>query len=146
VGDGQKQGKWQIVDVAPAILAVDLGGSSDMASLALGDGSDGAGLRLPKFQRVTGGRPDLLTLYGTGIRRARAANPNDENGITESVEVRIGGYPARVLYAGAHDSVNGLDRIIVEIPAGLAGSGQRQVDVVVSVDGVSANRTVLSLK
>jgi uncharacterized protein (TIGR03437 family) len=139
-------GTTQIVDVAPAILAVDLGGSSDMASLALGDGSDGTGLRLPKFQRVTGGRPDLLTLYGTGIRRARAANPNDENGITESVKVRIGGYPARVLYAGAHDSVNGLDRIIVEIPAGLAGSGQRQVDVVVSVDGISANRTVLSLK
>jgi uncharacterized protein (TIGR03437 family) len=139
-------GTTQIVDVAPAILAVNAGGSSDAASLALGYGSNGKGLRLPKFERLTGRRPDLLTLDATGIRRAGAANPNDQNGIAESVEVMIGGYTARVLYAGAHARLRGLDQIIVEIPAGLAGVGQRQVEVVVSVDGVFANRTVISLK
>jgi uncharacterized protein (TIGR03437 family) len=136
-GGSYSIGTTRIVDVAPAILASDAEGSP--ASFPVG-------LRLPQFERLIGRRPDILTIYGTGIRGARAANPNDEKGVAESVEVRIGGYPARVLYAGAHGRLNGLDQIIVEIPAGLAGSGQRQVDVVVSVDGISSNLTVLSLK
>jgi uncharacterized protein (TIGR03437 family) len=145
-GGNYSIGTAQIVELAPAILAGDAGGSSDTAPLALGNGSNGIGLRLPRLERLTGRRPDLLTLYATGIRRARAANPSDKNGVAESVEVMIGGYPARVLYAGAHARLRGLDQIIVEIPAGLAGSGQRQVEVVVSVDGVFADRTVISLK
>ncbi len=147
-GGSYSIGTTQIVDVAPAILAGGAGGNSDTdtAPFALGNGSNGIGLRLPRLERLTGRRPDILTLYATGIRRARAANPNDENGVAESVEVMIGGYTARVLYAGAHARLRGLDQIIVEIPAGLAGTGQRQVEVVVSVDGVFADRTVISLK
>ena len=139
-------GTTQIVDVAPAIIASDADGSNDTTSLIIGDGNNGTGLRLPKFEKLTARRPDLLSIYGTGIRGVRSANPNDENGVAESVEVMIGGYPARVLYAGADGRLSGLDKIIVEIPAKLVGSGERQADVVVSVNGVSANRIVLPLK
>jgi uncharacterized protein (TIGR03437 family) len=83
-------------------------------------------------------------LYGSGIRRAQAANPKDENGVAESVNVTIGGRPARVLYAGAHGRSSGLDQITVEIPAELAG--MRRGEVVISVNGVTINRAMLSLK
>jgi uncharacterized protein (TIGR03437 family) len=134
-GGSYSIGTAQIVDVAPAILG--------------GDGSaapTGTGLRLPKFQKLSGNRPDILTLFVTGIRGARAANPNDANGVAEAVEVTIGGYQARVLYAGAHGKLNGLDKIVVEVPTGLAELGRPQADVVVSVDGVTARGAAIPLK
>ncbi len=128
-------GTAQIVDVAPAIL-----GGDDPAPRT------GTGLRLPKFEKLGENRLDILTLFVTGIRGARAANPNDENGIAEAVEVTIDGYQARVLYAGAYGKLNGLDKIIVKVPAGLTKLGRRRADVVVSVDGVTARGTAISLK
>jgi hypothetical protein len=42
--------------------------------------------------------------------------------------------------------LNGLDKIIIKAPAGLARLGRRRADVVVSVDGVTARGTAISFK
>ncbi|HKX32081.1 MAG TPA: M36 family metallopeptidase [Blastocatellia bacterium] len=135
-------GTAQIVDAAPMIFAVDSEAGGDRPSLII---SDGTRLQLPQFERPLQTRPNLITLYGSGIRRARAANPKDGNGVAESVSVTIGGEPARVIYAGAHVTLKGLDQIIVEVPAGLTGTGRQRVEVVVTIDGITANRTMIDL-
>jgi uncharacterized protein (TIGR03437 family) len=134
-------GTTQIVDAAPAIFTPNADGSDEASLLSMGDGGY---MRLPQFRAPVNSRPNTLTMYGTGIRRVQATNPKDENGVAESVNVTIGGRPARVLYAGAHGRSSGLDQITVEIPAEAAGIGR--VEVVVSVNGVILNRAMRSLK
>jgi uncharacterized protein (TIGR03437 family) len=67
----------------------------------------------------------VLALFGTGIRGA--------SGVTAKVK----GIPADVLFAGAQPEYVGLDQVNVRLPAGLAGSGE--VDVEISADGKVAN-------
>src|SRR5262249_3014781 len=116
-------------------------GGAEAPLLSMGNG---ANLQLPQFRALVNSRPNILTLYGTGIRRAQAANPKDENGVAESVNVTIGGQPARVLYAGPQGRFSGLDQMNVEIPAELVGVGR--VEVVISVNGGAINRAMISLK
>ena len=92
------------------------------------------------------GKPNILVLFGTGIRRAPAANPNDGNGVAESVNITIGGRNAIVLYAGAQSPLGGLDQINVEMPPELANTGPRSVDVIVTVSGVPANRVTIRIR
>ena len=107
---------------------------------------DGINFQQPPFDVVVNGRPNILVLYATGVRRVPAANPNDGNGVAESVTVTIDGRAANVLYAGAQGSFAGLDQINVEFPTALAGQGARRVEVVVTVGGVTANRVTIQLK
>jgi uncharacterized protein (TIGR03437 family) len=74
-------------------------------------------------------------LYGTGIR--------NNTGLS-SVAVTIGGIVAPVLYAGPQNQYPGLDQINVQIPPGLAGKGE--VDVVVLVNGKTANTVRVAFK
>ncbi len=95
---------------------------------------------------IVDGKPNILILYGTGIRRAVAANPNDDNGVAESCSVMIGGQQAQVLYAGTQGFFTGLDQINVVFPASLAGSGPRRVEVVLAINGIEANRVTVMIK
>jgi uncharacterized protein (TIGR03437 family) len=79
--------------------------------------------------------PVYLSLYGTGIR-GRSSLSN--------VMVTIGGMPVPVLYAGAQPEVPGLDQVNAGLTLGLRGSGE--VDVVVTVDGVSSNAVRVNIK
>jgi uncharacterized protein (TIGR03437 family) len=67
----------------------------------------------------------FLVLYGTGLRHGT------------TVTATIGGVPAPVLYSGAQGFFKGLDQVNLRVPRALAGRGE--VNVVVTVDGVSAN-------
>lgn len=136
-------GSVQIAAAAPAIFTADATGKGDAAAVAT---ADGISFQQPPFDVTVNGRPNILLLFGTGIRRATAANPNDENGVAESVSITIGGLNARVLYAGSQGGFAGLDQINVEIPAGLAGQGQRRVEVVMSVNNTPANRVTILIK
>src|SRR5204862_5278476 len=107
---------------------------------------DGVIYQLPPFDVTVNGKPNMLVLYGTGIRRTPAANPNDGNGVAEAITVTIDGKPANVLYAGAQGSLAGLDQINVELPASLAGQGQRSVEVIVTAGGTAANRVTIQIK
>jgi uncharacterized protein (TIGR03437 family) len=107
---------------------------------------DGVNYQLPPFDVLVNGRPNILVLFATGVRRAPAANPDDVDGVAESVTVTIGGQPARTLYAGAQGFLNALDQMNIEIPASLAGGGERSVDVLVSVNGLAANRVTIRIR
>lgn len=139
-------GNLQITAAAPAIFTADASGKGDAAAQAT---ADGVNFQQQPFDVTVGGKPNILVLYGTGIRRTPADNPNDTNGVAEAVVIAIDGQPARVLYAGAQGSFAGLDQINVELPASLAdgtGQGPRRVEVVVIAAGVVANRFTIQIK
>ncbi len=136
-------GVVQIVPSAPAIFTADSTGKGDAAALAT---IDGINYQQQPFDVLVNGAPNTLVFYGTGIRRAAAANPGDDNGVSESVSVTIDGRSARVLYAGAQGAFSGLDQINVETPASLAGSGMRRVEVVVTVNNIVANTVTIQIK
>jgi uncharacterized protein (TIGR03437 family) len=76
-----------------------------------------------------------LILYGTGIRnRSSLAN----------VTININGTDVPVLYAGPQPSYEGLDQINVQLPQSLSGSGQ--VNVVLTVDGQTANVVTIDIQ
>jgi uncharacterized protein (TIGR03437 family) len=136
-------GNIQIVAAAPAIFTANASGTGDAAAQTT---SDGVNFQQPPFDVLVNGRPNILVLYGTGIRFAPAANPNDGNGVAESVVVTIDGQPATVLYAGAQGGFAGLDQLNIELPASLAGTGPRRVEVAIAVNGVAANRVTIQIK
>jgi uncharacterized protein (TIGR03437 family) len=136
-------GNIQIVAAAPAIFTADATGKGDAAAVAT---IDGVNYQSQPFEVVVNGKPNVLVLYGTGLRHTPAANPNDADGVAESVSVTIDGHAARVLYAGAQGTFAGLDQMNVEFPAGLAGQGQRRVEVVVTAGGAAANRVTILIK
>jgi len=136
-------GSANIVAAAPALFTADATGRGDAAALAT---IDGVNYQRPPFDVLVNGRPNVLALYGTGFRHAPATDPNDDNGVAESVSVTIDGRAASVLYAGAQGSFAGLDQINAEMPASLAGGGQRRVEVVVTVNNVAANRVTILIK
>ncbi|HKQ77634.1 MAG TPA: M36 family metallopeptidase [Blastocatellia bacterium] len=136
-------GNVQIVAAAPAIFTADSSGAGDAAALAT---VDGINFQTQPFDVMMNGKPNILVLFGTGIRRAPATNPNDGNGVAESVNITIDGRNANVLYAGSQGSLTGLDQVNVEMPAALAGSGPRRIEVVVTVNGVAANRVSIRIK
>jgi uncharacterized protein (TIGR03437 family) len=139
-------GNVEIAAAAPALFTADATGRGDAAALAT---IDGANFQRQPFDVLLNGRPNILVLFGTGIRRTPAADPNDSNsgwGVAESVSVMIDGRAARVLYAGAQGSFAGLDQINVEMPPALANTGPRRVEVVVTAGGLAANRVTIQIK
>ena len=136
-------GRVEIAAASPALFTRNATGTGDASALAT---ADGVTFQMPPFDVVVNGRPNILVLFATGLRRASATNPNDENGVAESVTVTIDGRTARTLYAGAQGSFNGLDQINAEMPASLAGGGLRRVEVVVTVNGVAANRVTIQIR
>jgi uncharacterized protein (TIGR03437 family) len=70
----------------------------------------------------------ILELFGTGIRGRSALT---------AVTATIGGQAAEVQYAGPQGGFAGLDQVNVRVPRSLAGRGD--VDVVLTVDGKTAN-------
>jgi uncharacterized protein (TIGR03437 family) len=136
-------GEIEIVSTAPAIFTADATGVGDAAALAT---ADGINYQSPPFSVLVNGKPNILVLYGTGIRWANATNPGDDNSVAEAVSITIDGKPARIFYASAQGDFSGLDQINVEIPATLAGQGLRRVEVMVTVNGVAANRVTIQIE
>lgn len=70
----------------------------------------------------------FLILYGTGWRSRSSLS---------AVAMKLGGSDAEALYAGPQGDFVGLDQLNVRVPRSLAGRGE--VDLVLTVDGKSAN-------
>ena len=66
----------------------------------------------------------VLSLFGTGMRGSK-------------VSATVKGLTADVLYAGAQREFAGLDQVNIQLPVGLSGAGE--VDVELTVDGKKAN-------
>jgi uncharacterized protein (TIGR03437 family) len=136
-------GTVELVAARPAIFTANASGQGDAAAIAT---PDGLSFQTAPFDVQINGKPNILILFGSGLRRAAADFPADANGVAEAVSVTIEGVSARVLFAGAQGGLAGLDQLNIEIPASLAGKGARRVDVLVSVNGLSANRVTIPLK
>jgi uncharacterized protein (TIGR03437 family) len=70
----------------------------------------------------------VLALFGTGVRGGLGST---------KVSAKVKGLPADVLYAGAQREFVGLDQVNIQLPAGLSGSGE--VDVELTVAGKASN-------
>ena len=77
----------------------------------------------------------ILLAFGTGFRNRPTSS---------TVTATIGGASAPVSYAGAQGSFLGLDQANIRIPASLAGRGS--VNVVLTVDGKTANTVTINIK
>lgn len=77
----------------------------------------------------------FLVLFGTGFRFRSNLS---------SVSVKIGGADAQVLFADATTDFYGLDQANVRLPRALIGRGD--VNIVLTVDGKSANTVTASIK
>ncbi len=82
----------------------------------------------------TASRPNFLVLYGTGFRRRSSLS---------NVRVTIGGIQAEVTFLGAHSRLAGLDQMNIKLPLELRGRGN--VDVVVTIDGKTANTVTINI-
>ncbi len=80
------------------------------------------------------GDVSVLVLFLTGM--GRLSSP-------AGVEVRIGGQPLEILFAGAQSQYDGLDQVNVRLPRSLAGQGEVTVQVI--VDGEPSNPVIISL-
>lgn len=87
--------------------------------------------------------PNVLVLYTTGVRNVPAANPNDGNGVAESVTCKIQGVPATVLFAGPAPGFVGLDQVNVIIPPELAGLGS--VNIRLTANNRTSNTVTIKL-
>ncbi|MBI1764160.1 MAG: M36 family metallopeptidase [Acidobacteria bacterium] len=136
-------GTVEIVAARPALFTANASGQGDAAAVAT---PDGVTFQTAPFDVTLNGKPNVLLLFGSGLRRASTNTPNASNGVADAVNVTIEGLTARVLFAGAQGGLAGLDQLNVELPAGLAGKGARRVDVLVTVNGLAANRVTIAIK
>jgi uncharacterized protein (TIGR03437 family) len=76
-----------------------------------------------------------LQLYGTGIRGRTSL---------AGVAATIGGVAAAVQYAGPVEGLTGLDQVNLLVPRTLTGRGT--VDVILTVDGKTANAVQVNIR
>ena len=141
-------GTLQIANIAPAIFTADGSGTGPPAAQVLRVSNGVTSFDPAPFMVGTNGTPGTavpirlspstdrlyLVLYGTGIQRHVGA-----------VTAAIGGVSVPVLYAGAQGTLAGLDQInLGPLPQSL--SGQSSVNLVITVDGMTANTVILSFQ
>jgi uncharacterized protein (TIGR03437 family) len=141
-------GTAQVVDVAPGLFSANASGKGVAAAVVLRVKSDGARSFEPVavFDRTLNqfvpvpidmGPSDdqiFLILFATGVR-ARAS--------LSAVTATVGGSNVEATFAGAHPTLVGLDQLNLRLPRSLAGRGE--VDVVVGVDGITANTVKIGI-
>lgn len=113
---------------SPGIFSIKATGDGAAAALTTFDGITytpvfNTDLSPANVDAGTTARPNVLVLYGTGIRRIPAANPNDANGVAEALSVTLQGVPLNVAYAGPAPGFVGLDQVNVILPPEMAGLG-----------------------
>ena len=135
-------GTVTLAAAAPGIFTRDASGRGEASAIA---SADGITYQSSPYSLSVNGQSNYLSFFGTGFRGAAAMNPDDENGVAESVTATIGGVPARVLYAGAQGFFVGVDQINIELPRELSNRmnpGVNQLEVVISLNGIEANRVI----
>ncbi len=141
--------KLRIVHVTPGLFSADASGRGLAAAAILRVKTDGrqsfepvaqfdaAQSRFAPVPVDLGAESDqvFLLLFGTGLRHRSSLS---------TVGVKIGGTDATVSYAGAQNDFAGLDQLNVLLPRTLAGRGE--TDILLTVDGKSANPVKLWIK
>ena len=142
-------GTTQIARVAPGLFAANASGRDVAAGVALRVRANGQQVfeLIARFDQAQGkfvsvpidlgpeGEQVFLILFGTGVRFRSSLS---------TVSASIGGVNAEVLFCGAQGGFVGLDQINLRIPRTLAGRGE--VDVVLTVDGKTANTVRVNIR
>jgi uncharacterized protein (TIGR03437 family) len=142
-------GNVTITSVAPGLFTADASGLGLAAAVAFRIKANGAQSFEPvsMFDPATGrfvaipidlgpeGDQVFLLLFGTGLRFRSAL---------AAASATIGGINSEVLYVGLQGDFVGLDQINLSLPRSLAGRGE--VDVVLAVDGKTANTVKVRIK
>jgi uncharacterized protein (TIGR03437 family) len=143
------QGSAAIESVTPGLFAANANGQGVAAAVVLRIKADGTqsyeavaqlNASTNRYEAVPidfGAATDQLFLvaYGTGFRYRSALS---------AVTCTVGGTNATVSYAGEQGSFVGLDQLNISLPRSLAGRGS--ADVVLSVDGKTANTVTVQFK
>jgi uncharacterized protein (TIGR03437 family) len=139
----------QIASVAPGLFAANANGQGVPAAVAYRVKADNTqtvepvasfDTALNRFVAVPidlgpAGEQVFLILFGTGVRFRSALS---------AVSCTIGGASANVEFADRVGGLIGLDQLNVRLPRSLAGRGE--VDVVLTVDGKTANTVRIAFK
>jgi len=142
-------GRMKIETVAPGLFSANSDGQGVAAAVVLRVTANGQQIYEPVSvfnqtqQRFVATPIDLgpetdtvyLVLFGTGLRFRSAL---------QGVAAKLGSANASVAYAGGLTGLEGLDQINVFIPRSLIGSGE--IDVVLTVDGKTANTVKINIK
>src|SRR5262249_53571401 len=120
-----RSGTVSISRTAPAIFTANNSGTGTAAALTTTDGRNFQSVLNPDGSERpvdpgTAANPNFLVLFGTGIRNAPSADPNNK---AAAVTATIQGVPATVAFAGGL-ATPGLDQLNIIIPPSLAGFGQ----------------------
>ncbi|MEK7830434.1 MAG: kelch repeat-containing protein [Acidobacteriota bacterium] len=149
-GDGAVSvGKVKIAPVAPGLFSASSSGQGIAAAVVLRVKADGSQTyeQISRFDQALGkivavpidleveSDQVFLLFYGTGWRNRSSLS---------GVVTKIGGQTVETLYAGLQGDFVGLDQINARLSRNLIGRGE--VDVVVTVDGVTANTVRVSIK
>jgi uncharacterized protein (TIGR03437 family) len=140
------RGTVNVETVAPGLFTASADGKGVPAAVALRVAAGGAQTVLEVYHAAQGGfvatpldlgaatDQVILELFGTGIRGRSALT---------AVTAKIGGQDAEVLYSGPQGGFAGLDQVNIRVPRSLAGRGN--VDVVLTVDGKTANTVTVNV-
>jgi len=141
-------GNVNIVNVAPGLFTASASGRGIAAALVLRVKADGSQVyeplvRLNSQNQLVPIPIDLgvstdqvfLVAFGAGFRFRSSLG---------AVTATVGGTPAPVIFAGAQPNFIGLDQANIQLPRSLIGRGE--VDVVLTVDGQTANTVRVSFK
>lgn len=117
----------RVTPVAPSVYSL------NTAGLAAATADTGPVFAcVPQCQPVPLPVPAALSLYATGLRQGSRTTAT------------VGGVPVPVLYAGPQPTFPGLDQINLALPGELRGRGE--VEILLTVDGVPANRTTITIR
>lgn len=147
-GGGMISATAMVLPVEPTLFSASGTGMGTAAATAIRTNAGNPGLQfpVPVFQCGASGcasvpldvgvdTPVYLTFYGTGIRNRSSLS---------KVSLTINGVSVPVLYAGPQPEFDGLDQVNVPLTLNLRGSGE--VNVVLSVDGQTANTVTINVK
>ena len=143
-----RTGTVNVTAAAPGLFSRSADGRGTAVALTTLDGvtyqniTNADGSERPVSPGTTA-QPNYLILYGTGIKRAQAANPNDGNGVAEAVQVLFQGVPGNVTYAGFAPGFFGLDQVNVVIPPEISGLGK--INVRLLVNGQTTNMVTFTV-
>jgi uncharacterized protein (TIGR03437 family) len=146
---GNQRGLLSIASKAPGIFTADASGQGIPAGVLVRVKADGTQVyeSVAQFDANAGrflpvtidlgpeGEQVYLVIFGTGWRQPSVA---------ENTLVYIGGVKAAVQYTGAQGSFDGLDQMNILIPRELVGKGK--AEILVTVDGKTANPVEISIK
>jgi uncharacterized protein (TIGR03437 family) len=132
-------GSAPVFTAAPSLFSADASGSGLAFAQVVRVKADGSQSYEPVGSDPIDLGPDTdqltVVLYGTGIRGRSSLG---------GVGVTIGGANSSVAYAGPQNGFAGLDQVNVPLPRSLAGRGN--IDVVLTVDGLTANTVTINVR